>query len=289
MTFTASVTGNAPSGTVSFTDSGASIGCAAVPLSAGTAQCSTSGLAAGTHTIVASYGGDANNMVSSGMVSQVVNPGGGGGPGATTTTLVSSANPAASGASVVFTATVTGNAPTGSVAFTDGVANISNCAVVNLTGGSGNSRTAACTTSTLTVGTHSIVARYSGNATNAASTSAAISQSITGTPAVVAPKVAFTLSNTLIIAPQTVTITATATETGGVIANVALYVNGAKSPPDDRAVHVHHRRIAGRHALDLCDGDGHEGCTHVDADADCQGNLRSAARGHARTRTCGAC
>ena len=42
------------------------------------------------------------------------------------------------------------------------------------------------------------------------------------------PKVAFTLSNTLLIAPQSVTITATATETGGTIARVSLYVDGVK-------------------------------------------------------------
>ncbi len=226
--FTANVTGNSPTGTVSFTDSGASIGCAAVPVSIGAATCSTSLLTQGTHTIVASYGGDAGNMGSSGMVSQVVNAGGGGGPTATTTTLVSSANPAASGASVTFTATVTGNAPTGSVNFMDGTGSISNCAVVALAAGSGNSRTAACTTTTLTVGTHSIAAKYSGNATNATSTSATISETITGTPAALVPKVAFTLSNTLIVAPQSVTITATATETGGSITKVSLYLNGAK-------------------------------------------------------------
>ncbi len=226
--FTATVTGNSPTGTVSFTDSGASIGCAAVPLIGGAATCSTALLAQGTHTIVASYGGDAGNMGSSGMVSQVVNAGGGGGPTATTTTLVSSANPAASGASVTFTATVTGNAPTGSVNFMDGTGSISNCAVVALAAGSGNSRTAACTTTTLSVGTHSIAARYSGNATNATSTSTTISETITGTPAALVPKVAFTLSNTLIVAPQTVTITATATETGGSITKVSLYLNGAK-------------------------------------------------------------
>lgn len=228
VTFTATVTGNAPTGIVSFTDSGASIGCAAVAVGvSGTATCSTAALAVGTHVIVASYGGDAGNMVSSGMLSEVINAGGGG-PGTTMTTLVTSANPAVSGASVTFTATVTGTAPTGSVNFMDGAGSISNCAVVALAAGSGSSRTAACTTTTLAVGTHSIAARYSGDAANATSTSATISETITGVAAALVPKVSFTLSNTLIIAPQTVTITATATETGGTIARVSLYLNGAK-------------------------------------------------------------
>jgi hypothetical protein len=71
-------------------------------------------------------------------------------------------------------------------------------------------------------------AKYSGDAKNATSTSATISETITGAPAALVPKVAFTLSNTLLIAPQTVTITATATETGGTIAKVSLYLDGVK-------------------------------------------------------------
>jgi hypothetical protein len=92
VTFTATVTGDAPTGSVTFTDGGNPL-CAVVPLGAGgTATCSTNALGAGTHTIIASYGGDAGNMVSSGMVAQVINAGGGGGgPGTTMTTLVSSA------------------------------------------------------------------------------------------------------------------------------------------------------------------------------------------------------
>ncbi len=230
VTFTATVTGDAPTGSVSFTDGGSPLGCAAVPLGAGgTATCSTNALSTGTHTIIASYGGDAGNMVSSGMIAQVINAGGGGGgAGTTITTLVSSANPAASGASVMFTATVTGAAPTGSVNFMDGAGSISNCAVVGLAAGSGNTRTATCTTTTLAVATHSIAAKYSGDLNNATSTSGTISETITGAPAALVPKVAFTLSNTLLIAPQSVTITATATETGGTIAKVSLYLDGAK-------------------------------------------------------------
>ena len=147
--------------------------------------------------------------------------------------------------------------------------------------GSGNSRTAACTTTTLAVATHSITAKYSGDANNATSTSAVISETITGTPAALVPKVAFTLSNTLLIAPQTVTITATATETGGTIAKVSLYLNGAKlADLTDVAVHVHHRRrwrpartMFYATATDLA---GHR---DVDADAERRGDLRSAAGG----------
>jgi hypothetical protein len=79
------------------------------------------------------------------------------------------------GASVTFTATVVGSNPTGSVNFKDGASSISGCSAVALAG-SGNSRTAACSTSTLTAATHSITAAYSGDAGNNASASAVLSQ-----------------------------------------------------------------------------------------------------------------
>jgi uncharacterized repeat protein (TIGR03803 family) len=64
-----------PTGTVGFTSNGAAIpGCAAVPLTALTAVCTTSTLAVGTDAIVATYSGDSNYMGSSGTLSQLVNP-----------------------------------------------------------------------------------------------------------------------------------------------------------------------------------------------------------------------
>jgi hypothetical protein len=97
------------------------------------------------------------------------------GAAATTTTLASSANPSTVGASVTFTASVSGSNPTGNVNFTDGEASISGCSAVSLTG-SGNTRSAQCSTSALTQSTHSIVASYGGDSGNAASASTALSQ-----------------------------------------------------------------------------------------------------------------
>jgi len=78
---------------------------------------------------------------------------------------------------VTFTASVSGTAPTGTVAFKDGGVNIAGCAAV-ATSGSGNTRTAACSTSSLTQGTHTIVATYSGDAGNSPSTSRSLSQRV---------------------------------------------------------------------------------------------------------------
>src|SRR6185295_17298160 len=75
---------------------------------------------------------------------------------------------------------VNGTNPTGAVNFTAGATSISGCGAVALTG-SGNTRTSACSTNSLTAGTHSIVARYGGDAGNAASSSAPLSQVITTT------------------------------------------------------------------------------------------------------------
>ena len=51
-----------------------------------------------------------------------------GGAGATTTALSSSQNPSKGHATVTFTATVTGNNPSGTVNFTDGGTSIAGCA-----------------------------------------------------------------------------------------------------------------------------------------------------------------
>ncbi|HET7033077.1 MAG TPA: Ig-like domain repeat protein [Casimicrobiaceae bacterium] len=93
-------------------------------------------------------------------------------PAATTTTLASSANPAAVGALVTLTATVAGTTPTGTVSFKDSGTSIAACAGVSLTAAG----TAVCNTSALVAGVHSIVAAYSGDAANASSSSAALSQ-----------------------------------------------------------------------------------------------------------------
>ena len=71
----------------------------------------------------------------------------------------------------MLTATVTGTGPTGNVNFSEGGTALAGCAAVALAGG-GNAPTATCTLSTLSVGSHAIVASYGGDAGNAGSTSA---------------------------------------------------------------------------------------------------------------------
>ncbi len=90
----------------------------------------------------------------------------------TTTTLISSLNPAGLGVAIRFTATLTGNNPTGAVVFRDGVNRLGSAPLV------GNS--AQLTVSTLTAGDHSITAIYSGDANNRTSTSAPLIQRIGG-------------------------------------------------------------------------------------------------------------
>jgi len=177
--FTATVTGTAPSGSVSFSaDGGGLAGCGAVALAGSgnvrTAVCATASLAPGAHAVVAAYSGDAANAPSSSAtLSQVV------GRITSTTGIATSANPASAGSAVTFTATVSGVTPTGSVSFTDNASTVTGCSAVALGGGSGNVRTATCTTSGLVVGSHAIVASYAGDAGNTASGSPTLTQSVT--------------------------------------------------------------------------------------------------------------
>ena len=81
---------------------------------------------------------------------------------ATSTALTSSVNPSDFGQSVTFTATVTSGAgtPTGTVQFKDNGANLGAAVTLNASG------VAQVSTSTLTAGTHTITADYSGMLTS---------------------------------------------------------------------------------------------------------------------------
>jgi large repetitive protein len=203
VTFTATVTASAPAsgartGTVAFQDGGVAIaGCAVQVLSAaGTATCATNALTAGAHSITAVYSGDGNFTTSTSPVltETVVS--------ATATTVVSSANPSVFGQAIQYTATVAGGpVVTGTVTFRDGGSNIAGCVAVLLSAGS-----ASCAVSP-TVAAHNITAVYSGDASNAASTSAVMTQVVGADPT--------TTSLTATVSPtvfgQSVTFTATVT------------------------------------------------------------------------------
>jgi Bacterial Ig-like domain (group 3)/Fibronectin type III domain len=94
-------------------------------------------------------------------------------PIATSTVVTTSANPVGVGTTLTFTAVVTGSAPSGTVQFADSGTSMNGCGTVAVTG-SGNSRTAVCTTTNLYAGSHTIIANYAGTSTNGASSSAPI-------------------------------------------------------------------------------------------------------------------
>ena len=166
---------------------------------------------------VQSDAGNAPNVITLQGQVLTVNP--------TTVALTSSLNPSLQGGSVTFTATVASTDTTiaGTVDFLDGTSTL--CHAVALSG-----KSATCTTSTLTVGTHSITASYTGDSDNAASVSPAVAQVVklpsavaltaAPNPAVVTASVQFTATVT---APSgTPTGTVTFLDNGTAIASAVL-------------------------------------------------------------------
>lgn len=164
VTLTATVTGNSPTGTVTFRDGTTSIGTGTV--SAGRATLAYTFTVAGTKSITATYGGDGNNDAStSAAVSLIVNS-----KPSSTTTLAVSPNPVSVGATVTMTATVTGASPTGSVTFMNGGTAVGTAPI--------SAGKATYTTSFATAGSRSLTASYPGDANNGASVSSAVALNV---------------------------------------------------------------------------------------------------------------
>jgi hypothetical protein len=163
--FTATVVASAPgagtpSGTITFMDGSALLGTGTLNSTGGTSL-DTSSLSVGSHTINATYSGNANFTASWQTVVQTVDRAG------TMTTIVSNKTPVVFGEPVRFTATVVVSAPgagtpSGTMTFMEGTATLGT-GTLNSTGG------AYLDTSSLSVGSHTINATYSGNANFTAS------------------------------------------------------------------------------------------------------------------------
>jgi sugar lactone lactonase YvrE len=132
----------------------------------------------------------------------------------TSIALVSDNNPALLGSTVDFTATVAApDAVTGTVTFYDGSTAL--CSAVPLTA----SNTAVCTTATLTLGSHTITAAYSGDADNAAVTSSPLVEQIKQNP-----NLTLSAGPNPIIVGQSVTLTLkTAPPTGTATGTITFY------------------------------------------------------------------
>ncbi|MGW2324413.1 Ig-like domain-containing protein [Streptomyces sp. NPDC001700] len=143
-----------PTGTVTFTITGGPT--LTGTLSGGTTSVTAPGLSTGIHPVVAVYSGDTNFLSSTGTTLIAVIQ------AATTTSVVSSPDPSTLGQSVTFTATVTpvapgAGSPTGVMTF--------------VIGGSGGGTftqpvtagVATLTLTTLGVGTHPVIAIYTGD------------------------------------------------------------------------------------------------------------------------------
>ena len=140
-----------PTGTITITSGGVTLGSGTLTSSNGTVVITTTALPVGSDVITASYGGDSLNNSATGTTTQTVTK------ATPSVALTSSANPSTFGQSVTFTATLPTNA-TGTVTFTSG-----STALGTITLASG---TAAVSTSALPAGSDPITATYNGDSNN---------------------------------------------------------------------------------------------------------------------------
>ncbi len=170
VTFSATVKGSqgttVPTGTVSFTSDGASIGTGTLN-PGGVATISTSNLPVGSHRITANYGGSSNFDPSSASLTENI------GLIGTGVALTASPNPANTGQTVTLTAqinaAVAGMVPFGTITFLDGTTTLGTAAL-------NDQGAATFTTSSLSDGSHALTAVYAANAYFAGGTSPVVNE-----------------------------------------------------------------------------------------------------------------
>jgi subtilisin family serine protease len=162
---TATVSGDSPTGTVTFLANGVAVGSSTA--TNGIAGLTTAPLSTGVYQFTASYGGDVNNSSSSSATAVVVT--------AKTTSSValsSSATRVAPGQAATLTLAVSGQTPTGTVSVFDNGSLVGTAAV--------NAGAATFVTAGLDFGFHRFTASYGGDANNFPSSSAVPATVIAG-------------------------------------------------------------------------------------------------------------
>src|ERR1700683_5461551 len=209
-----------PTGSVTFMDGANNLGSGTV--SGGMDMLITAALGVGSHSITANYSGDSNFSAStSSALTVVVNQ------ATSTVGISSSVNPSSYNQPVTFTAAITaqyGGTATGTATFKDGSASIGSAVV--------SANAASLTLSTLTGGTHSITAVYSGDGNVLGSSSSAVSQVVSkqastsavtssANPAIAGSSITFTIT----VSPQlssTPTGSVALKKNGGTLATLSL-------------------------------------------------------------------
>jgi sugar lactone lactonase YvrE len=195
LTATILFSGPQPTGTVTFYDAGNVIGTGTV--ANGVVTVPVIFTTVGTHLLTAVYSGDTNTASeTSAQYSQVV-------VSASTITLTSSVNPSLVNQLTTLTVTLgsVSATPSGTVTFYDGTTVIGAQQVSGTTG--------SISVSFTTVGIHTLTATYTGDANNAAATSAPLAQDVVN-----ADSIALTSSVNPVVAGANTTLAATITYTG---------------------------------------------------------------------------
>jgi hypothetical protein len=200
VTFTAAVrpaTGTGiPGGSVQFNIDGSNVGGVLALNAQGRATTSTATLPAGSHNVIAVYGGSAV-FAGSGSATyvQVINQ------AASTTLITSNANPSVFGQNVTLTARVTPSAAIGTVTFTIDGAAFGGPVPLGATG------RARLVVNSLAVGTHTVSVAYGGSVNYVPSTSANLTQTVN----TAASRTVVTTSGSPAAGGTTVVFTATVT------------------------------------------------------------------------------
>jgi hypothetical protein len=173
-TVTATTVGSTqPSGTVTFALDGATVAAVAVSGYPATASTTLAAMTPGTHTLTATYSGDNYYATSTATAPTITVP-----KSPTTMTVTPATTTPAGGSSLLVTATITATnpgstVPTGTVAFTLDGATVGTQAVV-----AGYPSTATITIPSMTPGSHTLAATYSGDTYYATSTASSVTLTV---------------------------------------------------------------------------------------------------------------